>query len=168
MSTLNLRSSDPRALSKLMKLDTSTDGLWDHSDLAAVWQHQLSATLEFDLTIKDPGQKRRIATLSTSTGRPLRTFRDLLYHANPPVELLRLTKVFAKASPKDKDRPLPNGIAAALYYSSIVAAFIRCGERITRLTNLELREGVKWAVAQPWLDDPTRALFQEGLKRLPA
>lgn len=167
MSIPSLHKSDPVALSKLMEIDDTAEHLWDQNDLAEIWQHQLDAPLDFDLAGDDARQKQRISSLSVTAIRPPKTFRDLLHHPNPPVELLRLAKEFAKASPKDKNRPLPQQIATALYYASIVAAFVHA-ESISTLKESELREGMRWAVAQSWLDKPTHALFEEGLKKLPA
>jgi hypothetical protein len=56
---------------------------------------------------------------------------------------------------------MPKEIAAVLYFAAIVVALRRCGARITRLSDGELRAGVEWVLAQPWIDPATRALFAE-------
>ena len=60
-----------------------------------------------------------------ATRRPLRTFRELFHHPRPPVELLRLTKDFAKGRAGRSDAAVPKPIAEVLYTLSIVVAITR-------------------------------------------
>lgn len=53
------------------------------------------------------------------------SFGDLLSHPNPPEELLKATKDFAKTCRLGPHKTLPPEIASALYYASIAAALVR-------------------------------------------
>src|SRR5205823_4989142 len=87
---------------------------------------------------------------------PLNSFGDLLSHPRPPLELLELTKEFAKTSDTRASSPLPPEVATVLYYAAIVAARLRHGAGITGLGARDLRDGIAWALRQPWLDGRVR------------
>ena len=160
--------SDAQRLVSMMELDTGVQKIWQPEELGAILQHQLSAPVQFDLGSLEKGLARKLKTLSASQGLLLKSFADLLHHPHPPVELLRLTKEFAKVNRSHPDSPLPREIATVLYFAAIVVAMLRCGQRITRLGNDELREGMEWVIAQPWSDESTRSLFNEGIELLDA
>ena len=48
------------------------------------------------------------------------------------------------------------------WYAAILVARMRCGERISKLTEDELREGIDWAKRQMWLEEDLRKLFEQG------
>ncbi len=54
-----------------------------------------------------------------------------------------------------------------LYYLTIGTALLRCDHRLTRLSDSALREGFRWASAQPWTDEAARDLLcrARGLHR---
>jgi hypothetical protein len=101
-------------------------------------------------------------------GNPLMTLGQLLHHPEPPVELLKLVKRFAKICRNDPDNALPSQIVMLLYYGSIALAWTRRRERISDLAPATLRKGLKWLLAQPWLDGDVRTLLAEGLAQLEA
>jgi hypothetical protein len=73
-----------------------------------------------------------------------------------------LTKDFAKANMDHAQSSLPGEVAAALYYTSIAAALVRLGARITRLPDAELRRGLLWTSDQVWLDAETKQLLLQA------
>ncbi len=133
--------------------------LWRPEEFGAVFRHQLAAPLAADLGGLDPGLGDKLAGLRTPDGRPVTTFGDLLRHPAPPVALLDLVKEFAKASRRAGRGHLPAEVATLLYYLAIAVALCRCGCCLTRLDDAALREGFRWARAQPWVDDATRELL---------
>lgn len=156
--------TDRRQLATL--LDLSPDGserLWRDEELGAILRHQLSAPMQVDLINLERGLALKVRNLAESLGLTLKSFGDLLAHPNPPVELLKVTKDFAKACRLSPRGPMPHEIASVLYFASIAAAMVRCRRRITGLTNDALSEGFRWTLARPWLDVPTRSLIQEAL-----
>ena len=88
---------------------------------------------------------------------PIRSFDDLLHHPHPPVELLTLTKQFAKAMVEHPESPLPREVGRLLYFASITVALIRCGQRISDLDNASLKAGLRWCLEHD--ADGTRSLL---------
>ena len=154
-------SQPPRSsqLSDILGIGPENPRLWRPDELAAIFRHQMAAHLVFDLGSMGPPFSRRLAKLSEAQGLVLKSFADLLHHPSPPLELLRITKDFAKANRDHPESLLPPEIAAVLYYASIAAALVRCGARITRLSNHELQKGFQWAGSQAWIDDQMKDLF---------
>ena len=122
--------------------------------------------MQVDLISLERGQALRTRTLAESLILTFTSLGNLLAFPNPPVELLKITKDFAKACRQNPHSPMPQEFASVLYFTSIAAALVRCGCRITGLTSEALAEGFHWVLAQPWLDDSTRTLIEEGLKLL--
>lgn len=136
--------------------------------LAAVFRHQLSAPVEFDLGMVDEMLAGKLRTLCAARGLLLRSLEDLFFHPNPPVELLELAKQFAKACHEHPESPLPPDVATALYLTSIVVALVRCGRRITTLDDASLRSGIEWLISRNWIDDRLRELLREGSRTIGA
>ena len=122
----------------------------------------MSAPIEIDLGRIDPALSERTTTPQVAGGPPIATFRDLLEHPNPPVDLLELTKRFAKRCREDRDGLLPEEVAGVLYLWSIVAAKVRCGRRISSMDDASLERNIDWALRHPWLDPSARDLFRAG------
>ncbi len=133
-----------------------------------VYRHEISAPVEYSLEGIGPGKRGGLARLCASHGLLIRSIADLLSHPNPPVELLELTKDYAKASREHPESALPPEVATVLYFACIAAAFLRCGRRITELADEPIKRGMEWGTSIPWLDDGTRALFVEALRFLKA
>lgn len=166
MPAAELNKSDPKLLARVMELGTAGQRLFAPEELGAILEHQLAAPVQFDLEALEPGVGGRLARLAESQGLLLRSFGDLLLHPYPPVELLVLTKRFAKAYGSHPDSPLPREISMLLYYASILVALMRCGQRITELDDSVLREGATWLIAQGWVDPRMKALLKEGVSTL--
>ena len=149
--------------------DVSTDGgerLWRDEELGAILRHQLSTPMQVDLINIERGLSLKVRNLAESLDLTLKSFGDLLAHPNPPVELLKVTKDFAKACRLSSHGSMPCEVASVLYFASIAAALVRCRRRITGLSNDALSDGFRWTLARPWLDEPTRALTEEALRLL--
>lgn len=151
-------------LSGLIAFDADDRAVWPAGELQASLSHQLRTRLSTGLNQLHPDPEILSAILNSDPS--IQTFGQLLHHPQPPMELLRLTKDFAKLAKRDHLANLPPEICLLLYYGSIVAGMLRHNERITRLTDDELRAGLNWVVRQPWVDDQTRRLFLEGLRHL--
>ena len=140
--------------------------LWRPDELGAILRHQLSSVIQFDLGALDPGCAARLRAMSDTEGLLVRSFLTLFQHPCPPVDLLELTKKFAKACKNHPDSPLPAEVAEILYLSSIVVAMTRCGRRITGLDDQSLRQSLAWALQRTWIDADTRSILQEGMTAL--
>lgn len=166
-SSTTLFFTKPEALAKVLALDDQGTPLWDAKELKAIWQHQLGAGIETDLSTVASALRQEFEI--SSELKPLRrlTFSELLSHPRPPVVLLKLTKEFAKQTLRDAEEAQLKEIASALYYASYAAGISHCGQRIGSLDEREMRHGFQWAINQAWVDEKSKALFTEGLQKLP-
>lgn len=153
---------DATVLALLLDLGTTDGDLWRPDELAAVYRHQLAAPIEFFEA--DPGMRpaAEIASLCQSVTPPIVTFGDLLAHPQPPLELLRMAKDYAKVCRARTVGPIPAEIATILYVLSIVVARIARGERISELNDQSLRQLIAWASEQAWIDVGTRDLLRRA------
>jgi hypothetical protein len=154
--------SRPKHLAALMEAGAEGARLWLPEELAAIFQHQMQAPVLLDLGGFDPGSAVRLKTLSEAQGLILKSFSDLFHHPSPPLELLRLTKDFAKANLDHSESGLPAEIVSVLYYTSIAVALVRLDTRISQLKDADLRRGLLWAKDQAWVDEETKALLVEA------
>jgi hypothetical protein len=151
-------------LARLLAVGTDEADLWRPEDLGAVFRHQWSATVDYEIDGLGQVAGRRLAILASAQGLLVRSYRDLFGHPCPPVGLLILTKDYAKALLASEDCPIPRGIASALYYTSILVARYRLGRRITTLGDTDLVRGVGWLLERTWVDGETKALLRAGLE----
>jgi hypothetical protein len=158
----SISGSRAKSLARMMDIDGGNKEVWMPNDLKAILDHQLSAAVEVDLATVDASLTGQIRTLAEGAVPPIKTFRDLLTHRKPPLELLEWTKRFAKRCRSCPDSPLPDEVATVLYFLAIVVARATCGVRISGLDDQALGYGLQWALAQSWLDADSRRLFQEA------
>jgi len=165
-SATALGKSPPKSLAALLAAGTERVRLWRPEELNAIFRHQMSAPILVDLGGFDPATAVRLKTLSEAHSLLLKSFADLFHHPVPPIELLTLTKDFAKANMNHPESSLPQEIAAALYYASIATAIVRLDTRISQLADAELRQGLLWTRDQSWVDGPTKELLASALQKL--
>ena len=153
---------DPVSLADLMDCRSTREEAWSASDLEAILEHQLDADVRFDLERSDEAVGIALPGMLQSAKPPIQSFRDLFEHPQPPIELLDLTRRFAKACRSRGGSPLPAGIATILYLASIATAMIKRRHRLTALTDEALFNAFDWAFEQSWLDESTRRLLRQG------
>ncbi len=155
-----------KQLAALMASGDERGPLWRADELAAMFRHQMSAPMLMDLGSFDERTASQIKTLSGAQGLLLSSFADLFNHPSPPVQLLQLVKDFAKANMDHPESGLPSEIASTLYYTSIAAALVHLGKRISQLPDVDLKRGLGWTAEQSWLDEKTKALLAGAVKKL--
>jgi hypothetical protein len=165
-SSASLIKSRARELAALMGSTDERGPLWRADELAALFRHQMSAPMLMDLGSFDPRTAAQVKTLATAQGLVLSSFADLFNHAAPPLQLLQLVKDFAKANMEHPESGLPAEIAATLYYLSIAAALVRLDKRITHLPDADLLRGLAMTAKQAWLDERTKTLLADAMKKL--
>jgi hypothetical protein len=163
MNRPDLPSDNTTSLAALMRTDGDNAPPWDCREWGDILAHQLATPLEADLENIEGWKSARAAVAHGNDTAPIRTFRDLLFHPKPSVEMLELVKRFAKQCRGRPDSLLPDEIATLLYLLAIVAARAHRGMRISGLDDQALRAGLQWALSQTWLDDATRTLLEQGL-----
>jgi RNA polymerase sigma-70 factor (ECF subfamily) len=142
---------DRAAMARLLELpDLSVDA-------AGLLEQILKAPIPLDLGLNGSAAEQGLVGKSLS---------ELLHSPSPVPEVLELLKDFAKENRTDPESPLGREVATVLYFVSIAVALVRCDRRITRHDDATLRQGFRWGVELPWLDEPTRGLLREGLQRL--
>jgi hypothetical protein len=161
-----LQKSAPKSLAAFLAAGDERARMWRPEELGAIFRHQMSAPILVDLGGFDPATASRLKTLTHAQSLLLTSFMDLFLHPVPPIELLALTKDFAKGNMDHPDSSLPHEVAAILYYVSIAAAFIRLDKRISQLGDAELERGLLWAKDQPWIESRIQGLLGEALQKL--
>ena len=161
-----LFKSPPKSLAAFLAAGQECARLWRPEELGAIFRHQMSAPILVDLGGFDPATAARLKTVSDAQSLLLKSFLDLFLHPVPPVELLTLTKDFAKGNMEHPDSSLPNDVAAVLYYVSIGVAFVRLDRRISQLSDAELKRGLEWAKGKPWVEPQIQVLLDEALQKL--
>jgi hypothetical protein len=165
-STAALSKSPPKSLAAFLAAGAERARLWRPEELSAIFRHQMSAPILVDLGGFDPATAIRLKALSEAQCLLLKSFSDLFHHPVPPLELLSLTKDFAKANMDHPDSSLPQEVAAALYYASIATAIVRLDTRISQLSDAELQRALLWAKDQPWVDAQTREILVQALAKI--
>jgi len=166
MSSHDWTSTSADRLAHLLQMSEGSHVLWEAEELAALFRHQMQSPIEADLATVSPTAASRARMVASACDPCVKSFADLFDHPRPPLELLRLTKQFAKVHHNDPDTGLPAEIALVLYYASIAAALARCDKRASKLDDRALIEGFTWGRDQKWIDEPMRRLFQAGLDLL--
>ena len=159
--TIVIHTAEARDLAKLLDPDDDSLTIYLGADPAIILRHQLEAPLADELSSPIAGVQSEPVAIDPG----IKTFADLFSNANPPIELLKRAKDFAKAC-RTNPELLPPPVATVLYYAAIVAARLRLKQSITQLADTDLRVGLEWAIAQNWVDEKTKELFKKGLGAL--
>lgn len=165
-SAAALGKSPPKSLAAFLAAGEERARLWRPEELGAIFRHQMSSPILMDLGGFDPATAGRLKLLSDAQSLLLKSFSDLFHHPAPPLELLTLTKEFAKANMDHPESALPGEIASVLYYASIATALVRLDARISQLKDAELQRGLLWAKEQPWVDEQTRDILVQALRKI--
>ena len=162
---------NPAQLSQLLTLGEKTAEVWDARDLAGMLRHQMAAPLNFDLTtlpLTKLAAKTRDQNLAEAATARIKSFGDLLFLAEPPLELLRLSKEFFKKRIQSHKEQSPEWQIAYLFYLLIILAAGVGVRTISTLTPGELLKGVQWALDQNWVDAQTKQLVARMRSELKA
>ena len=166
MSEHTWASTKLERLAKLLEFSEENKVLWDSGELAVILRHQLDSPIVRDLGTLPRAAAERLKRAVSARGLLLQSFAALFFPPDPPLELLVLTKQFSKAHHNNPDMGLPAEIALMLYYASIAVALLRHHERISKLDDAHMLEGLTWARDQTWVDLRMKQLFQDALTEL--
>jgi hypothetical protein len=156
--------ADTKKLATLLDPADDSATFYTGADPALILKHQLEAPLADELSSPICGPEGR-ATPLVNLDPSLKTFADLLYHADPPLDLLKRTKEFAKSC-RAYPELLPPVVSTVIYYAAIAVARLRHHVMITELDDARLKNGLQWSIDQPWVDEKLRGLFREGITSL--
>lgn len=175
-------------LAPLLSVGELAVGAWTPTELAAILRHQLRAPLgsaplkpqvavspgaEIESHVSCVGRPSSVVGQNPSragngaVGEPsidvgMRTFGDLFVSCHPPLATLVLVKEFAKAHLDGVQQLIPGEVAAVLYYSSIALARCRAGARISKLEDAQVLAGLRWTLAQAWVEEPLRSILADA------
>lgn len=130
----------------------------------ARWRALLSQELQRPIVFP-PAGTNDISNSKRADGEIcIRNIHHLLVDNAPPLELLRLTKSYAKAClgdvVADSNRRL---VFRVMYLGAIASALTRLHQRISSLPNADLLEQFEWCSALPALPVDLRRLFCDAL-----
>jgi hypothetical protein len=162
MAEARMNIDRPEVLSSMLEMGEDARGSWRNEELGEILRHQLAAPLNVALGSFSGEAAQILEKLGTRLSLPA-NLNELLQSAQPPIELLALTKRFGKVYSSDPESALPREIAVFIYYASIAVANLRCGERLTELRPEALKHGLQWCRDREWVDEPTRSLMNEAL-----
>jgi hypothetical protein len=163
-----VRKGTAAQLSQILDLGGRADE-WKEQDLPAMLQHQFLAPLDFDLRSQElaGGEARsREKTLTGAASIRIETFKDLLTHPAPPLELLKLAKEFFKWRTQACNKDSPEWRIAYLFYLLTLLAAGKHASRLSSLSPKALLKGAKWALEQSWIDAQTRQFILAACERL--
>src|SRR4051812_15896014 len=126
--------ADPRSLSTMLRFDDIHRHQWSTRDLKDMLTHQLAAPLHLGLGPLS-AEVTELLRAGAEPHNPRMTLGELLRHAHPPLELLKLVKRFAKICRRSPENPLPSEIVMFMYYASITVALLRLNESISEITD---------------------------------
>jgi len=141
-----------RNYADLLEFVSGSDLPWQETEMGQILAHQLTIPLG-DMSSSNPMDSRA-------------TFGSAIHDDRPPLELLRSIKAFAKQSRSEVESPLPAAVATALYFISIAAAEVRCGQRITELSPEQIRTGLEWVARIEWVPASFRQLAEHAIEQL--
>jgi len=157
--------SPAELLSQLIVFDSEDRAVWPAKELRGMLRHQMRVHLR-GFGGRSEMRTQLIEKIIAEADPPIQTFSDLLRHPKPPLSLLRMITEFAKRARDNPASSLPPEISLLLYHGCITAALVCWDERISTLSDDELRAGMSWGARQPWVDEATRNLFFHGLQYL--
>lgn len=156
-----IHAAQPQSLARLLSEQSLPRHVWSDDEIGAVLMHQWRAPLRVSLEGISPQQREALRQLADADELLVHSFGDLLSHRSPPLELLRIMKDFAKAIGLHPASPLPPDAARVMYLGAIAAARVRCGQRISSISDGELIEGLRWTLSRPWVSLQIANVFEE-------
>lgn len=134
-------------------------GNWRADELSAVLQHQLDAPLAADLYERLPTDERqRLSDVAAAATPPVESFRDLLFHPEPPEELSSLVHAFAQRPATARRAGLPAEVARVLDVA-MAAAQRRRGKAAGSVATADLR----WLAELDWAEPAVRQLAEAAM-----
>src|SRR4051812_6588394 len=87
-----------QSLARIMEAQEGEFHNWGEEELDLMLLHQLAAPLQFDIELASGELAKKLMDYCAAGNSLPNRFCDLLHSPTPPIELLDLTKQFAKAN----------------------------------------------------------------------
>ena len=155
----------------IFDVSVHADEIWSADELAQIWEHLNTSSLDDVLHAHCPQIAVTYAGLTVLDGHALASLRDLWQHPQPPLDLVQALKHDAKhAAASSNDRPhgngLPRPINGAIYTLCVAAAWLQRGHRITRESDARFRSNLEFVIKADWTDETAKALAQQWLDQI--
>jgi len=151
------------SLSRLFSLTLEQGGPVSEHELAELFEDVLKHPCAFAVDMLPPEKVEQIRRFCEAEGvLSFQSLRSLLCCSRPPIELLYLLKEFAKACRMSPGGDLPDAVASALYFLTTGLAKKHYGElqrEFSSISDADLRSGIDWFRAQPWIDPALKQLL---------
>ena len=163
---------DTASLAKLFELGRDTDVRSPEASQEAL-EHLLSLPIQYALNQlpRELAERLRLQAVAldvaSSAGKAgINTLGELLTHSQPPLEMLKFAKDFAKAAISHGKTIWPRSVCDALNYASYAAALVCWGERIGTLSDAELKSGFQKLASRTWVTKEMKGLFEQAAGQL--
>ncbi len=156
-------SVSPQSLARLLDCESGPTEAWLGVERNAMFQHQMAASLAFDMASLAPRLAERLERIEPFNGKATPTFGDLFHSSRVPLQLLALVKDFAEINLVNPESPMPAEIARVLFFGCLAKALAQYSTRLGYLDDDLLRTGFNWVLGQAWVDEPTREVIRAGL-----
>src|SRR5688572_16329557 len=154
---------DADLVGKLIDSQFSGERLWSEAELCEVVAHQLAAPVVADIKLIGNVQALEAAQLCLAAVPPIASYAALFAHRAPPQRLLALVAEYAQAQIAAPEPLLPARVARRLYFTAAAVARVRCRSTIGD-AGQTLVAGFAWLLAEPWIDEPTRAVLEDAIR----
>ena len=158
--------SDPELLANFMKFGAGQAQVWRRDETESLLEHQLSAPILPELGSTSSVSQTELKELIASVRGDIRSFRDLLRHNEPPLELLRMASEYFRSLEDEAEVALPTEVARAMSAANVAKALAKYRARITELSDDAVKEECEWVLAQPWVEETIRSVCRQGLAKL--
>lgn len=147
-----LRDAPPSALQQLLCAGLIEVSAFAKDDYAGILRHQLDAPV-LTITADEPWDQGPMAP------DPSLTFRRVLLAKTADRDRLEMIRRYAKHQVQAPDY-LPEPVALVLYYAAIAAGLVGLNQKLTSLPTPAVREGLAWAMHEPWVDPAVHHLLK--------
>lgn len=123
---------------------------WSDEDLAAMFRHQLKASLANELLAGHWVDPAALAEAGKDA-----CFGDV-FSVPVNVGVLEAIKRYAKGVRPESALPANEQVRRALYFATLAIAWVHYGVKLTTLNDAELQAGWRWCLSRSWLIEPVR------------
>ncbi len=156
---------DTKGLSALASEHLESEPYWSPEDYGDILEHQLRSPIATCIPVS---QKRQfsVAHNMNSAVQGIKTLGELLFSANPPIDLLGAVKAYAKERYHEEPPSIPRQISQTIYHSTIILARIHHAQNFSSLQDGKLLASMEWLSSQDWMHSDLIRLFNDGIEIL--
>lgn len=162
MPSRTLENATPDQLASLLTCEMPAPP-WSSVDLADMWRQLLSVSILEELD-RVGATTNAVANACDAAIPVIARIEELLGHPTPPVLVLDAIRRMAKIQAASNEGAGSGTVARALYFTTLATGF-NAKVSTTKLSDAQFVDGLEWAIAQPWIDEKTRAVLQQAMSK---